>query len=251
MAGPADDSDRIMREAEGALVRRQRAGRLGHRDRRGSIGRGSARLRSRHRRSKALRIIVAILLINVVASGTGLAANGIGLDGLFITILAIVAVAFMLARYPRLKVPERGELNRGDARSLVARTELWLEAQRPALPAPAVALVDQMGVQLDAIGLQLEGVEPTHPAAQEVRSLIGEHLPALVDSYRRIPAHIRSEDRGGRTADQQLADGLAKISGELDQVTRQLAAGDLDNLAIRGRYLDYRYGGELEQGSTS
>jgi hypothetical protein len=30
-------------------------------------------------------------------------------------------------------------------------------------------------------------------------------------------------------------------------VTRQLAAGDLDALAVRGRFLDYKYGDGLEQ----
>jgi hypothetical protein len=125
---------------------------------------------------------------------------------------------------------------------MVGRTELWLEAQRPALPAPAVTLVDQIGVQLDGLGVQLEGLDPAEPAVAEVRKLVGEHLPGMVESYRRIPAHLRREERNGRTADQQLADGLGKISTEIDDIARQLAAGDLDALAVRGRYLDYKYG---------
>jgi len=80
----------------------------------------------------------------------------------------------------------------------------------------------------------------------QVRSLVGEHLPGMVETWRRIPAHLRKEERGGRNADQQLADGLAKISGEIDEITRQLAAGDIDALAVRGRYLDYAYGNALE-----
>ena len=79
-----------------------------------------------------------------------------------------------------------------------------------------------------------------------MRKLVGEHLPGMVESYRKIPAHLRREERGGRNADQQLADGLGKISKEIDEITRQLAAGDLDALAVRGRYLDYRYGEGLE-----
>jgi hypothetical protein len=148
-----------------------------------------------------------------------------------------------------MKVPELGMLNRGDVRSMVARTELWLEAQRPALPAPAVGLIDQIGVQLDGLGLQLEGVDPAEPAVSEVRKLVGEHLPGMVESYRRIPANLRRETRDGRSADQQLTDGLGKISQEIDAVTRQLAAGDLDALAVRGRFLDYKYGDGLEQAS--
>jgi hypothetical protein len=45
---------------------------------------------------------------------------------------------------------------------------------------------------------------------------------------------------------------LGKISKEIDSVTRQLASGPLDDLAIRTRYLDYRYGaGEIEYGETA
>lgn len=243
MAGPADDSSRTLAEARAALSR-QRAVR-----RRASIGRGSAELKARHLARKLARIVAAVLAIVVAAMVAGLVIGGIGFEGLFLTVLAVMAAAFLLARYPRLRAPERADLNTGDARTLVNRTELWLEAQRPALPPPAVELVDRIGLQLDGLGLQLQPVAADHPAAQEVRSLVGEHLPEIIDSYRRIPAHLRQEDRNGRTADQQLADSLGRISAELDDVTRQLAAGDLDSLAIRGRYLDYRYGGELEENS--
>jgi hypothetical protein len=34
-----------------------------------------------------------------------------------------------------------------------------------------------------------------------------------------------------------------KLSGEVDRVTRRLAEGALDDLAIKSRYLEYRYGG--------
>jgi hypothetical protein len=178
---------------------------------------------------------------------TGLVIDGIGFTGLVVTVLAMIAAVAALAAFPRLKVPDVAVLNRGDVRTMVARTELWLEAQRPALPAPAVNLIDQIGVQLDGLGLQLEGVDPAEPAVSEVRKLVGEHLPGMVENYRRIPANLRRETRDGRTADQQLTDGLGKISAEIDAVTRQLAAGDLDALAVRGRFLDYKYGDGLEQ----
>ncbi len=125
---------------------------------------------------------------------------------------------------------------------MVARTELWLEHQRPALPAPAVKLVDDLGVQLDALGKQLAHVDPAHPAAAETRKLVGEYLPETVEGYQRIPAHLRGEERAGSTPDKQLVDSLGKISREIDHVTRQLAEGSLDDLAIRSRYLDYKYG---------
>ena len=242
MAGEAHHSDRTIAAARRVLIE-QRAG-----GRRRSIGRGSAELKTRHYTAKLTRIVVAVVGIVLAAMIAGVVIDGIGFTGLFMAALAILAAVALFGRYPRLKPPPQSRLNEGDARTMVARTELWLESQRPALPAPAVELVDRIGVQLDALGLQLEGIGE-QPATVEVRKLVGEHLPEMISTYRRIPGHLRHEPRGdGRTPDQQLAEGLGKISGEIDQITRQLAAGDLDSLAVRGRFLDYKYGGALEDG---
>ena len=53
---------------------------------------------------------------------------------------------------------------------------------------------------------------------------------------------MRYEERGGTNPTKQLLGSLETISFEIDSVTRQLAAGAIDNLAIRTRYLDYKYG---------
>lgn len=233
-------SDQILREARASLAH-QRAG-----GRRRSIGARSAEIKRQHVAKKAARMAMAVGVVLLAAMAVGLVIDGIGLLGLLLTVLAVIGVLGFFATYPRLKVPDLATINRGDVRTMVGRTQLWLEAQAPALPAPAVRLVDQIGAQLDGLGMQLEGIDTGQPAVAEVRSLVGEHLPGMVEAWRRIPAHLRQEQRGGRNADQQLADGLAKISGEIDQITRQLAAGDIDALAIRGRYLDYRYGDALE-----
>ncbi len=234
------DSDRILSEARQSLTL-QRAG-----GRRRSIGARSAEMKRRHLARKVTRMAMAVGAILLAGMVAGLVIDGIGLGGLLLMIVAIIGALAFFATYPKLKVPDLGTINRGDVRTMVGRTELWLEAQRPALPAPAVRLVDQIGLQLDGLGAQLEGIDPAEPAVAEVRSLVGEHLPGMVESWRKIPPHLRREERGGRNADQQLADGLTKISGEIDQITRQLAAGDLDALAVRGRYLDYRYGDALD-----
>ncbi len=245
MADTSSESARILAEASTSLQRQQAGGRRVSAGR--SIGKRSAELKRLHVLRKAARIAFAVMAILLSALVAGLVIGGIGFTGLVVTFLAVAAAVTVLTAVPRLKVPELAALNRGDARSMVARTELWLEAQRPALPAPAVNLIDQIGVQLDGLGLQLEGVDPAEPAVSEVRKLVGEHLPGMIDSYRRIPANLRREQRDGRGADQQLVDGLGKISQEIDAVTRQLAAGDLDALAVRGRFLDYKYGEALEQ----
>jgi hypothetical protein len=236
------ESDRLIREAR--LVRDDN--RLGGRHRlsgRRSIGRGSADLKQRNMMTRIKLIAGSLFAVVIASSVLGIALDGIGFTGIMVAFLAIVAATFLFSNFPKVKVPTRDEINRGDVRQLVGRTELWLEAQRPALPAPAVQVVDGIGVQLDALGLQLEGLDQSHPSAVEIRKLVGETLPEMVDSYRRIPANLRTELRaGGKAPNDQLTEGLGKISNEIDSITRQLAQGSLDDLAIKHRYLDYKYG---------
>lgn len=219
--------------------------------RKGSIGRQSAALKRDHLMRKLSRMGLAVLGVWFAAAVAGLIIDGIGWTGIILTIVASVVAFGVFARYPKMKVPSLGDLNKGDVKALVGRTELWLEAQRPALPAPAVQLVDTIGLQLDALGKQLQEVDQTHPAAVQVRKLVGEHLPGLVNTYTSIPRHLRTEPRGGRTPDEQLTESLGKISVEIDSVTRQLAAGAIDNLAIQTRYLDYKYGAALDEGEKT
>src|SRR5690606_901801 len=239
-------SDEILRDARASLAT-QRQG--GHHRRAGSIGRGSADLRRRNLMTRIKLIVGSAIGIVMAAIVAGLIIDGIGFVGVMVTAMAIMCAIAVFSSFPKVKVPKRSALNTGDVRQMVARTELWLEHQRPALPPPAVTLVDRIGVQLDALGLQLEAVDAGHPSAREVRKLVGEHLPEMIDSYRKVPAHLRREKRGGSSPDEQLAESLGKISEEIDSVTRQLAEGSLDDLAIRTRFLDYRYGAGPEAGS--
>jgi hypothetical protein len=242
MADTTRDSNLILHEAKQSLDT-NRAGGF-HRRSGASIGRHSRSMKRNHLTRKLFNIFLAIFGIWVAAGVVGWIINGIGFPGVMLTLLASVVALYVFGKFPRMKVPQRSELNRGDVKQLVGRTELWLEAQRPALPPPAVTLIDQIGVQLDTLGKQLETVDQEHPSAREVRKLVGEHLPEMVDSYRKIPAHLRKEQRAGSTPDEQLVDSLGKISGEIDSVTRQLAQGSLDDLAIRTRFLEYKYGDE-------
>lgn len=217
--------------------------RAGGRHRRAlSIGEGSARVKRDHLKKKVRNVAIALFALWVGMGVLGLIIDGLGFVGVMTLVLASIVAVAVLGNYPKLKTPKLPDINKGNVQQMVSRTELWLEAQRPALPAPAVTLVDQIGVQLDGLGYQLDGLDQDHPKAREVRSLVGEQLPQMVESYRKIPSHLRTEKRGGSTPDEQLTDSLAKISGEIDSITRQLAEGSLDDLAIKHRYLDYKFG---------
>lgn len=240
MVDSTRESDQIM-NAAGRSLQVQRDGGT-HRPVR-SIGRGSAELRMKNWLRRAKYFGGALLTIIVAFAVAGIVLDGIGFTGIMMAALAVMGAAFLFSNFPKVKTPKREDLTKGDARKMVGQTELWLEAQRPALPPPAVQIVDQLGVQLDALGLQLETVDQAHPAVNEVRELVGEYIPETIDNYRKIPAQLRGENHAGKTADERLTESLGKLSGEVDRVTRHLAEGALDDLAIKSRYLDYRFGG--------
>jgi len=208
-----------------------------------SIGKASAELKMKSLLTKVRNIAIAFVTIWIGAGIAGSIVGGIGFWGLMAGIVAMCLAVAVFSSFPKVKVPKRAELKQGNPQQMVARTEIWLEAQRPALPAPAQVIVDHLGVQLDALGLQLKGLGDDEPAMAEVRELVGEYIPETIDNYRKIPAHLRSEEYAGKTADERLVESLSKLSGEVDRVTRRLAEGALDDLAIKSRYLEYRYGG--------
>lgn len=240
MADLTRDNDRLLADGR-ALLRDNREG--GRHRRTPSIGRESARLKKSNLTKRIRNVLIAVLVIWFSSAIVGAFVNGIGILGVMAVIIASCVAVALFSSFPRLKTPTRADIARGgDVRQLVGRTELWLEAQRPALPAPAAQIVGDMGVQLDALGMQLEGLDQNHPKAREIRSLVGEQLPEMIDSYRRIPPQMRKEERAGSTPDQQLTQSLKTISSEIDSITRQLAEGSLDDLAIKHRYLDTRFG---------
>jgi hypothetical protein len=156
------------------------------------------------------------------------------------------AAAYVLLRYPDMPMPTVESLRQTDLGTLAGKTEIWLEAQRPALPAPAIPIVQAIGLRLDALAPQLQTLEETNPASREVRKLVGEHLPELINGYKRIPETLRRQDNGGKTPEQQLVDGLTRIDREIETMTSQIARGELDKLATRERFLEIRYDGAGE-----
>lgn len=244
MVGPANQSQDIIRAAGQSLAFQRAGGR-----RRGSIGRGSAGIKARHFGRKLRNILLAVGALWLGLTVAGIVIGGIGITGIILGVIATAIAMGVFGSWPKMRMPQRADLtaDNRDVRQLVGQTELWLESQRRALPPPAVKLVDHIGLQLDALGLQLQDLDQSHPKATEVRKLVGEHLPNVIDGYRKIPDHLRHEDTGGGSPAKHFMDGLTTISGEIDSVTRQLAAGAIDNLSIQTRYLDYKYGDALEE----
>lgn len=196
------------------------------------------------KRLTRIAIADAAILVGAIAFGTLVAPLGI-LGATAVFILLLVATIFFGA-LPTGSAPEAEQLGQVPLKALPRSTETWLDAQRPALPAPVISLVDAIGVKLETLAPQLAQLDEKSPAAFEVRKLIGEQLPELVKGYTRVPEPLRRVERNGLTPDQQLSRGLQVIDDEIAAMSNQLAQGDLDLLATRGRYLEIKYQGDGE-----
>jgi hypothetical protein len=234
MTSPASQSDEILTSARRSLKRVQ----MGP-----PIGMKSRALRRAHFFGKVARAAVAVGALLIGAGIVGAILDGIGFWGVMITGVLGAAAAYVLMRYPEMPMPTMETLRQTDLGTLAGKTEIWLEAQRPMLPAPAMPIVQNIGLRLDALAPQLQTLGENDPASREVRKLVGEHLPELINGYKKIPEPLRRQDNGGKTPEQQLVDGLTRIDREIETMTGQIARGDLDKLATRERFLEIRYDG--------
>lgn len=186
------------------------------------------------------RIAAADLVILIAALVVGWIVP-LGIGGAMLVMGALIAATLLLAFFPLTPEVRPETLVQVPLKQLSLKTEQWLETQRPALPAPAQTLVDGIGVRLEGLAPQLQTLNEQEPAAAEVRKLVGEQLPELLKSYARVPEALRGVDRNGQTPNQQLSDGLKVIDDQIAGMSAQLAEGDLNLLATRGRFLEIKY----------
>ena len=235
MNSPASNSDDIIASSKRALRNVRYT----------PIGTKSRALRQAHLWGKISRSALAVGVVLIGAGTVGAIIDGIGFWGVMITALAGAGAAYAFMRYPEMPMPTTESLLQTDLPTLAGKTEIWLEAQRPALPAPAITLMQDIGLRLDQLAPQLSTLNENDPAAREVRKLVGEHLPELINGYKRIPDSLKQKANGGKTPEQQLVDGLKLIDREIETMTGQISRGELDKLAVRGRYLELKYDGEV------
>ncbi len=231
--------DQTIARAQGTLDRmRERSGERAHRSR---------KRRQQQIGKRIVRIAIADVAIIVAAIVIGWIVP-LGMFGALAVMAALIAATLFFAIFPVEAEVQPEKFHETPLKALPRQTESWLERQRPALPAPAANLIDSIGERLDTLGLQIANLDEREPAAAEIRKLVGEELPELINGYKRVPEPLRRVDRHGVTPDAQLVQGLKLIEEEIGQMTAQLAQGDLDLLATRGRYLQIRYRGDDEIG---
>jgi hypothetical protein len=211
-------------------------------------GRARALKEQRKRQQVRTRLIVRCVLASILVA-LALAAVNAWLLPVTPLILA-AAVAILAAAWAGIGYAARpraltaAHLSEAGLAALPGATAAWLEAQRPALPPPAVQLVDRISARLEAMTPQLAALDPREPAADSVRRLLSAELPRLIEHYRTIPETLRAG-----SADARLVDALGIAETQIGRMTEQLATGAFDDLATQHRFLELKYEGDADLSS--
>lgn len=168
----------------------------------------------------------------------------IGIMGFLLSIMAYIGGVCAAIMMPATRHLPPEKLPSAPLKALPLSTEAWLASQRRALPPPAQRLVDGIGLKLEQLAPQLQTLDEREPAAHEIRRLIADELPELVNGYVRVPEHLRRDGLHGMSPDKQLVEGLHVVDAELQRMSEHLASGDLHKLATQGRYLELKYQGD-------
>lgn len=213
------------------------------------------RRRRRHRHHprvrRVLRGIGLMLLFTFVIIPTMLGAGvffaPIGWASLLAAPLLLVAgwaliVRWMLKQPDALPAAAPVVLPSGDLTKLPEQTDAWIEAERRLLPWAAQTELEHISQKLGELAPQLRGLSADTPAGGDLKRLIGDDLPKLVESYRKLPTSLSQQPfYDGPSPEQKLVDGLTLIHGELARLQGRLARADLHALAEHQRYLELKY----------
>jgi hypothetical protein len=186
---------------------------------------------------------VAVLLAAFIY---GVFVAPLGITGVLAVALLLMLATTAALLWPTgtMRVPDAATLPKTPIAQLPSKTESWLAGQRLALPAPARTLADGIGVKLSGLSTQLQALAEDAPQAAQVRRLLAEELPELVQGYARVPQNLRRDGVDGLSPDKQLVEGLDAVDAELKRISEDLGRSSLETLATQGKYLEYKYRGD-------
>lgn len=199
----------------------------------------AAEKRRRERRAKA-----ALRRLTRAASVTG--ASGVGLIGYGAAVapvgaagLAVAAVATAVAAGAALFWPARsplGRISRVELIALVLEAEDWLLRQRQRLSGRAIPALDKIFFRLNDLHPHLPGLDPHGPLAWDLRRLLTDHLPRLIQSYGSLPATVRDDPLL-----QRLIEGLEILDEELIRICREASRDHMLSFEVQERFIGAKY----------
>lgn len=195
----------------------------------------------------ALLMLLSAIVIPVAMITAGLLLGPRGVEGLIAAPLAVLTAWAAILYFGLRKRSTPRTIAKSDLPQLPARTEEWLDQQRHALPAEAQHQVDTIALRLEALAPQVRALDPQAPAAVEIRRLLAEELPDLVNGYQKVPRTLQRQPlHDGPSPARRLVEGLATIDEEIGRMHTRLAADDLHTLATQQRFLEIKYKGDDE-----
>jgi hypothetical protein len=207
-------------------------------------GREQARREREARARRHSRILGRLLMAAVASLLTWALVAAIISPGVAFAVASAVMLLLiiLIANRADPRVPGRQALNDAPLPALAEEAIVWLDAQHRGLPSPALQLTRSITATLEAAAPQLARVDPRSPFAADVRKLIAEELPDLVEGWRAVPVSARRMTRAdGRAPDDHLRNGLELIDAELARATEQLGRGHFEEIEVLGRYLELKY----------
>lgn len=232
----ARELDHVRRRSE-ELVRRNFGTRAGRERARRHVERGA---RSLLRRLRNAALTFAGLLVLMIA---GFATGSLGLVSGLLALVAAFIITLLVLFWPSRRRPAQPPrtIDGGDATRLdrlAAQAEAYLLDRNRALPQRAAPALDRIVARLHDLEPSLETVPADTLIGGDARRLIGQHLPGLIDNYLALPPSERPFDGDNS---RRLAESLAIVADELDELCERIGEERRTGFETERRFLEARY----------
>ena len=198
------------------------------------------RRRQRKRREVGKRLTRASYLGG--GAGAGLVGYEVLIGSMGMPGLATAGAAAAVGIGATLFWPARSnagrKISREELDALIGDAEHWLLEQREILPGRALPAFDMIFFRLNDLHPRLATLEPNSTLAWDLRRLLTNHLPRLVQSYSELPATVRDPDA---ELLQRLIDGLGTLDEELIRICHEASREHLTTFEAQERFLEARY----------
>jgi hypothetical protein len=203
----------------------------------------AAEKRQSGRRHRNARLRLRRAATAAGASGAGAAGLGVAVAPTGTVALMAAGGAALLAAGAALFWPLRpagsGRISHQELAELLLDAEQWLLEHRKTIPIEALGALDRIFQRLNDIHPHVQALEPNGPLAWDLRRMIADHLPRLIDAYAGLPSSVRESDAELLP---RLVAGLETCDRELIRLCREASAAHLHSFQVQNRFLETRYG---------
>ncbi len=192
------------------------------------------------RRGKRSAYVAAALMVVLLACS-------IAMPWLFVAWIFIVPVIVFLCLVLLLQPTRHALRMENEARltpqtlplpELAVRAEEGLLDRCDELPGRALPAADRIMAGLREMQPHLYDLKPDEPLTGEVRRLVGQHLPQLVDSYLALPDQSRASNA---ESTRRFIESLDIVAGEMDHLVGQCCRERQTDFDTHSRFIESRY----------